>query len=101
MTDEERVAYKEEQKKHAMATIKFIGNLFLRQILPVKVIGHVVHDLICIGETHPEEHTIDCACELLHEVGPRLMQSEHGTLLMKQFRGSLRDLSRFPGPDGN
>ena len=61
-----------------LITRKFIGHLFLRQLLAVKagtnqhlhssglrlcqVIGQVVHDLIGIkdGNTVPEEHMIEC-----------------------------------------
>ena len=48
-----------------LANMKFIGNLFLRQLLAAKVIGQVVHDLIGLKETLPEEHMIECVCELL------------------------------------
>ena len=54
-----------------LANMKFIGNLFLRQLLAVKVIGQVVHDLVGIkeGNALPEEHMIECVCELLQAIG--------------------------------
>ncbi|CAE7272634.1 unnamed protein product, partial [Symbiodinium necroappetens] len=80
-TDEDRKKFEstedlnlemKKRKGKMLANMKFIGNLFLRQLLAVKVIGQVVHDLIGIkqGENPlPEEHMIECVCELLQAIG--------------------------------
>jgi len=83
-----------------LANMKFIGNLFLRQLLAVKVIGQVVHDLIGLKEGLPEEHMIECVCELLRAIGFTLDNTPHGKMLMSQFAARLVDLKRSPGPDG-
>eukprot|EP00438_Fugacium_kawagutii_P015395 Skav225155 [mRNA] locus=scaffold1056:303579:304109:- [translate_table: standard] len=101
-----------KRKGKMLANIKFIGNLFLRQLLAVKVIGQavfapvcvkgtmfkrmlhsmfvirfvcqlslgawkVVHDLVGIkeGNALPEEHMIECVCELLQAIGFTLDES--------------------------
>jgi len=63
------------RKKKMLANMKFIGHRFLRHLLAVKVIGQVVHDLIGIKEGLPEEHKIECTCELLCTIGCRLSRS--------------------------
>jgi hypothetical protein len=55
----------EKQKAKALALMRFIGNLFLRGMLAVKVIVEVVHDLIRVKPAPIEEHLIECACELM------------------------------------
>jgi hypothetical protein len=84
-----------QRKDKVLANMKFIGNLFLRQLLAVKVVGRVVHDLIGIKEDLPQEHMIECACELLQAIGYTLDHTEQGSLLMGQFAARLRDLKRL------
>jgi len=90
------------RKDKMLANMKFIGHLFLRQLLAVKVIGQVVHDLIGIKEGGglPEEHMIECVCELLQAIGYTLDDTPHGENLMNSFAARLRDLSKHPGADG-
>jgi len=107
-TDEERQKYNEEdlalemknRRDKALANMKFIGNLFLRQLLAVKVIGQVVHDLIGIKDSLPEEHMIECVCVLLQAIGHTLDGTSHGKMLMSQFSGRLIELKNMPGSDG-
>ncbi|CAE8640087.1 unnamed protein product [Polarella glacialis] len=90
------------RKDKMLANMKFIGNLFLRQLLAVKVIGQVVHDLVGFkdGNVLPEEHMIECVCELLQAIGFTLDATSHGKLLMNQFSARLVDLRRHTSPDG-
>jgi hypothetical protein len=83
-----------KRKDKMLANMKFIGNLFLRQLLAVKVIGQVVHDLVGIREAGvlPEEHMIECVCELLQSIGHTLENTTHGKMLMSQFSARLQDL---------
>ncbi|CAE8595471.1 unnamed protein product, partial [Polarella glacialis] len=86
-----------------LANMKFIGNLFLRQLLNVKVIGLMVHDLVghqVLPEELPEEHEIECVCELLQAIGFILDGSENGNMLMNEFSARLVDLRRHTSPDG-
>mmetsp|Transcript_22779 Transcript_22779/g.58094 ORF Transcript_22779/g.58094 Transcript_22779/m.58094 type:complete len:727 (-) Transcript_22779:306-2486(-) len=97
--DELRLEMKRRKDK-MLANMKFIGNLFLRQLLAVKVIGQVVHDLIGIKETLPEEHMIECVCELLEAIGYTLDSTSHGKQLMTQFSARLIDLKRMVDANG-
>mmetsp|Transcript_2837 Transcript_2837/g.6805 ORF Transcript_2837/g.6805 Transcript_2837/m.6805 type:complete len:1037 (+) Transcript_2837:78-3188(+) len=104
-TDEDRKKFEstedlnlemKKRKGKMLANMKFIGNLFLRQLLAVKVIGQVVHDLIGIkqGENPlPEEHMIECVCELLQAIGYTLDETQQGESLMNSFAARLKDLS--------
>jgi len=89
-----------KRKDKILANMKFIGNLFLRQLLAVKVIGQVVHDLVGIKESSPEEHMIECVCELLQAIGYTMDQSSAGKVLMSQFAARLLDLKRLSDKDG-
>jgi hypothetical protein len=105
-TDEERQKYSADElrldisqrKAKMLANMKFIGNLFLRQLLAVKVIGQVVHDLIGIKDQHPEEHMIECVCELLQAIGYSLDNTQHGKMLVTQFSHRLLDLKKVVDP---
>lgn len=90
------------KKDMMLANMKFIGHLFLRQLLAVKVIGQVVHDLIGIKENGslPEEHMIECVCELLQAIGYTLDETSHGENLMNSFQARLKDLSKHLLNDG-
>ncbi|CAE7219185.1 unnamed protein product [Symbiodinium necroappetens] len=96
-TDEERIKFPnvedlqlelKRKKDMMLANMKFIGHLFLRQLLAVKVIGQVVHDLIGIkdGNSVPEEHMIECVCQLLEAIGHTLDENTHGENLMNSFQ---------------
>lgn len=107
-TEEDKVKFKDDdhglflvlkkRKDKMLANMKFIGNLFLRQLLAVKVIGQVVYDLVGIKDNsqYPEEHMIECVCELLKAIGHTLEQTTHGKTLMEQFTQRMKDLKRSP-----
>uniref|UniRef100_A0A7S2QBJ4 MIF4G domain-containing protein n=1 Tax=Zooxanthella nutricula TaxID=1333877 RepID=A0A7S2QBJ4_9DINO len=97
--DDLRIEMKKRKDK-MLANMKFIGNLFLRQLLAVKVIGQVVHDLIGIKEKQPEEHMIECVCELLQAIGHTLDATAHGKVLMSQFSARLLTLKHAQERDG-
>ncbi|CAK0818891.1 unnamed protein product, partial [Prorocentrum cordatum] len=87
-----------KKKAKVLANMKFIGNLFLRQLLAVKVIGQVVHDLIGIKDAPIEEHMIECVCELLQAIGFSLDNTQHGKMLVTQFSHRLMDLKKEVDP---
>jgi hypothetical protein len=86
------------KKGKVLANMKFIGNLFLRQLLAVKVIGQVVHDLIGIKDAPIEEHMIECVCELLQAIGFSLDNTPQGKILVTQFLHRLMDLKKEVDP---
>merc|ERR1719282_2076253 len=91
----EELQKKRKEKDKAKANMKFIGNLFLRQLLAVKVIGQVVYELIGIKDSPPEEHKIECVCELLKAIGHTLDDTGKGKELMSAFACRLLDLKNF------
>jgi len=82
------------RKKRLLANMRFIGHLFLRELLAVKVMASVVYDLIGTKESAsaPEEHKIECACALLSTIGYTFDQRVDGQLLMTQFLSRMNDL---------
>jgi len=107
-TEEERLKYSpddlnlemKKRKDKILANMKLIGNLFLRHLLAVRVIGQVVHDLIGIKERNPEEHMIECVCELLQAIGYTLDSTQSERALMTQFSARLTDLKGMIDKDG-
>lgn len=86
---------KKRRKDRLLANMKFIGHLFLRELLAVKVIASVVHDLVGVQnyqDGFPEEHKVECACELLVAIGHTLDDRQDGKVLMSQFIARLMDL---------
>jgi len=84
-----------------LAMMKFIGSLFLRQLIGWMVIGQVVHDLIGMRDTPPKEHMIECVCELLQITGPTLGTSEDGMKMIQHFGARLVDLQKTKDESGN
>ena len=89
---------KDKQMAHCLASVKFIGHLFLRQMLSVKIIGQVLWDLIG-GVAHIEEHRIECACELLKVIVFSLDHARHGPIFVTEVLGRLVDLKKRTDPN--
>jgi len=91
---EELELAKERVVGRMRANMKFIGHLFLRQLLSAKVICSVLCELVlCDFEDYiPEEHTIECACELLLAVGHTLEALPAGVQAVQQICSRLLDL---------
>jgi len=88
-----------EQRRAASASrmranMKFIGHLFLRQLLSARVIGSVLCELVLcqFSDYLPEDHAIECACELLIAVGYTLEAMPMGTDAVQQVCCRLLDL---------
>merc|ERR1711904_722274 len=92
MEPEEILNEKKRRKDRLLANMKFIGALFLRELLAVKVMGNVVGDLLDMHDGPPEEHKIECAVELLKSIGHTLDQRRDGKQLMSSFIARLMDL---------
>lgn len=91
---EELELAKEKVVGRMRANMKFIGHLFLRKLLSAKVICSVLCELVlCDFEDYiPEEHTIECACELLLAVGHTLEALPAGVQAVQQICSRLLDL---------
>eukprot|EP00403_Amphidinium_massartii_P032030 CAMPEP_0178436200 /NCGR_PEP_ID=MMETSP0689_2-20121128/34318_1 /TAXON_ID=160604 /ORGANISM="Amphidinium massartii, Strain CS-259" /LENGTH=710 /DNA_ID=CAMNT_0020058291 /DNA_START=50 /DNA_END=2182 /DNA_ORIENTATION=- len=95
ITDPEEIEFRRKQRKNrVLANMKFIGHLFLRQLLSAKVIGSVIQELVlCDNEDKvPEEHVIECTLELLLNIGYTLETIPFGAQSLTQVCGRLMDL---------
>mmetsp|Transcript_10301 Transcript_10301/g.23178 ORF Transcript_10301/g.23178 Transcript_10301/m.23178 type:complete len:551 (+) Transcript_10301:73-1725(+) len=101
--DEEELAFASKLRKDTMlANMKFIGHLFLRQLLSAKVIGSVIRELVLADnpEETPEEHAIECVCELLTSVGYTLEGLPLGSRNLVQVCGRLLELKSAKTAEG-
>mmetsp|Transcript_4699 Transcript_4699/g.13721 ORF Transcript_4699/g.13721 Transcript_4699/m.13721 type:complete len:709 (-) Transcript_4699:119-2245(-) len=93
---QEELDFQAKKKKDQMlAMMKFIGTLFLRKLVASKVLGSVMQDLLKCDqlESYPEEHAIECVCELLYSVGLSLEKTEIGKHMATCICGRLLELS--------
>mmetsp|Transcript_137829 Transcript_137829/g.428280 ORF Transcript_137829/g.428280 Transcript_137829/m.428280 type:complete len:282 (-) Transcript_137829:80-925(-) len=93
--DPEEAEFRRQQRKaRTLANIKFIGHLFLRQLLSPKIIGSVISDLAMCDrvEILPGEHVVECICELLNSIGYTLESMPAGKDAVAQVCGRLMDL---------
>jgi len=85
-----------KRKDRMLANMKLIGHIFLRQLLPAKVISSVIQELVLGSsdeENHtPEEHSIECVCELLMSTGHTLESVASGRLSVQLVCGRLTEL---------
>merc|ERR1712070_189984 len=81
-----------KRKDRVLANMKFIGYLYLREMLALKVIRSIVQDLIDFdgsSDELPQEEQIECALELVQAVGLSLDKCQEGQILMTQFISRL------------
>ncbi|CAE8640290.1 unnamed protein product [Polarella glacialis] len=90
-----------QRKDRMRANMKFIGHLFLRQLLSAKVIGSVICELVLYELTDelPEEHALECASELLLAIGFTLESMPAGQVFISQACARLQDLVKRKLPD--
>jgi len=91
---EELEFIRKQRKNRVLANMKFIGHLFLRQLLTAKIIGSVIEDLSMCSQADvlPAEHVVECLCELLTSIGYTLESMPAGATALKQVCGRLMDL---------
>mmetsp|Transcript_44406 Transcript_44406/g.125436 ORF Transcript_44406/g.125436 Transcript_44406/m.125436 type:complete len:584 (+) Transcript_44406:83-1834(+) len=93
-TGEDLEACRKRRKDRMLANMKFIGHLYLRQLLSAKVIGSVSRELVScedVGE-FPAEHALECACELLLAIGFTLETLPTGLQVVQQVCSRLYEL---------
>jgi hypothetical protein len=101
--DSEELQFKRKKTKdRVLANMKFIGHLFLRQLLSAKVIGSVIQELILCDDVArvPEEHITECCLELLMSIGFTLEAMPVGKAALGQVCGRLLELKAQKGKDG-
>lgn len=93
---------KKKRKDRVLANMKFIGHLFLRQLLSAKIIGSVIQDLTTCDQADvlPEEPMIECICELLTNIGYTLDASPVGKAALTSVCGRLLDLKSQQTKEG-
>lgn len=91
---EELEVWRKKRKDRMRAIMKFIGHLFLRQLLSFKVIGNVICELcLCtVPEMVPDENALECACELLLAVGYTMESMPAASLSVASVCLRLQDL---------
>jgi len=95
--DPGEVEFRRKQRKaRTLANMKFIGHLFLRQLLTAKIIGSIIQDLMMCdaGDALPAEHIVECTCELLNNIGYTLESMPTGKAPLSQVCGRLMDLKQ-------
>merc|ERR1712151_1217835 len=96
MTPDDLQALLEKQKRCAMATMKFVGHLFLKQLLAKAVIRSVIHTLL---EGTPPELQVEYAIELLQWTGHRYDVADKAQ--MDSILARLKDLKKLKVSDGS
>jgi len=93
-----------QRKDRMLANMKLLGHIFLRQLLPARVISSVIQELVLGNgdeENHrPEEHSIECACELLMSTGHTLESVASGRLSIQLVCGRLTELIGWKTAEG-
>lgn len=104
--DPEDLKFKQmQQKARFLANMKFIGHLFLQQLLTTKIVAGIVGELVgstagAAGDMVPEEHVVECICELLTAIGYTLEGLPAGKECVGQVCGRLLDLKQRKKKDG-
>ncbi|CAK9056401.1 unnamed protein product [Durusdinium trenchii] len=95
--DQEEIDFLRKKRKDRMrGNMKFIGHLFLRQLLSAKVIGSVICELVLCEQVEdlPEEHALECCCELLLAIGYTMENMAAGQAAITSVCGRLKDLMK-------
>jgi len=87
MDDADRANADIKAKKILMGTMKYIGELYLSDLLPSKIVRVCLKRLVLPTASKPSEDDIEGACTLLATVGKMLDADEAS--------GSQRDLNKF------
>jgi len=100
--DADELQFKQgQQKARILANMKLIGHLFLRQLLPTKIIAWVIQELLMVDSADaPEEHVVECVCEVLNAIGYTLEQKTVGKATIAQVCGRMLDLQQRKTNEG-
>ncbi|CAK0795454.1 unnamed protein product, partial [Prorocentrum cordatum] len=99
---EELEALCQERRGRMRANMRFVGHLFLRQLLSTKVVCGILRELVLcdLQDVAPQEHALDCACELLNSVGFTLEAMPSGQCALPVVFGRLDELRAMKTRDG-
>jgi hypothetical protein len=90
-------------KDNILAFMRLLGNLFLRDLIPTRVIGFVMNDLVDHRPDGllPFDHHVECACVLVASVGASLNGDPHGRVVLPQILTRLQELRNAKTEDGS
>jgi len=90
-TSEDADLHPDELKARIM---RFISNLFLRQSLTTKIVSNIIQELMMVESLDqvPEEHVVECVCELLRNVGSTLEFTPVGKNAVVGVTGRMKEL---------
>jgi len=101
---EELDLVRKKRKDRCLATMRFIGHLFLRKLLSSSIIGQILRELAFCGDEGklklPGEHILECICELLNSIGYTLDTEHAGGPTIEQVYGRLSDLQQLKDKKG-
>jgi len=93
-----------QKKGRMLANMTLIGHLFLRQMLPARIISSMLQELVLgNGEEEnstPEEHSIECACVLLMSTGCTLDSKSSGRKSIQLVCDRMWELSSHTASKG-
>eukprot|EP00919_Chromeraceae_sp_WS-2016_P026646 GHVR01063267.1.p1 GENE.GHVR01063267.1~~GHVR01063267.1.p1 ORF type:complete len:903 (+),score=185.40 GHVR01063267.1:150-2858(+) len=99
LSPEERAFQVKKQKHKVLGNMIFIGHLYLRKLLLVKVIRGVVNQLArpskgddSVEDVFPEAHYVECLCTLVMTIGASLCTHPEGNGIIDQLFCRLREL---------
>mmetsp|Transcript_46191 Transcript_46191/g.100349 ORF Transcript_46191/g.100349 Transcript_46191/m.100349 type:complete len:482 (+) Transcript_46191:1-1446(+) len=86
-------------KKKFLANMKLIGHLYLRQLISIKIIQAVTHELLSYEDGYPpEEHMVECVIELVSCIGHTLEEATaEGKQLVNECTSQLADMRTNSG----
>jgi hypothetical protein len=92
----------QERRGRMRANMRFVGHLFLRQLLSAKVVGSILRELVLceFEDLAPQEHALECACELLNSIGFTMESMPFGQVALPVVFGRLRSLKAKKAADG-
>lgn len=95
--EDDGVISRKNWRERMRANMKFVGHLFLRELLSAKVIGSVICELVLSDseEALPEEHALECACELILAIGYTLEGVPAGRLALNLASQRLKGLLQW------
>jgi len=84
------------RKARMLAHMKFVGHIFLRGLLSVRVVAGVVDMLLTADEgKFPSDFHVESACELLESVGYTLDSTAKGKIVATQCFGRLTEIKQM------
>jgi len=82
----------ERDMNSLIAVVSFIGHLYVRELVAIRVVAQVIHDLIGVKDALPLEIFVRCACELMHLTGPKIDSTKEGSMFVTQVLARLSNL---------